>query len=194
VLGARVDIAWGSRGDTLRNLDTGVKMGREIRRVPPNWEHPKKYGSADVYQPMHAQNFDDAVADYKQRFLEWENSGKGKEENCEFWEYEGNPPGRDYYVPYRKSEATWYQAYETVSEGTPVSPPFATQEELITYLAEHGDFWSDGWGEERARAFVDSGYSMSMMIVKTKQGDSALLDSKDIPLYLKKCKENEKTD
>jgi hypothetical protein len=32
-------------------------------------------------------------------------------------------------------EATWFQAWETVTEGTPVTPPFATTDELVDYLA-----------------------------------------------------------
>lgn len=36
----------------------------------------------------------------------------------------------------------WWQVWETVSEGSPVSPPFATPEELIDYLVEGGDAWT----------------------------------------------------
>ena len=36
-------------------------MGREIRRVPPNWEHPHmtEYGREDQLQPMHDVNYED---------------------------------------------------------------------------------------------------------------------------------------
>ena len=33
-------------------------MGREIRKVPPNWEHPKK--ADGTYHPMYDEYFDDA--------------------------------------------------------------------------------------------------------------------------------------
>jgi hypothetical protein len=69
-----------------------------------------------------------------------------------------------------------------VSEGTPVSPPFATKEELADYLAERGDFWDQkrcltpewvtlwggtpgisGWGKEAAYRFVNAGWAPSMI-------------------------------
>ena len=39
------------------------------------------------------------------------------------------------------AQESWYQLYEVVTLGTPVTPAFATQEELITYMSEYGDFW-----------------------------------------------------
>ena len=152
-------------------------MGREIRRVPPNWDHPKNEHGA--YQPMF-----DRVA--SESFVEWlEEFEKFKVEElhqvaekygydindpysayCDYW---GSAPDPKYYRPkWDESKATWWQIYETVSEGTPVSPPFATQDELIDYLVENGDFWdqkrrSDGrshlmscdpWSREAAEKFV----------------------------------------
>jgi hypothetical protein len=64
-----------------------------------------------------------------------------------YWEY-GSPPDEEYFLPYDPQlldDTAWYQVYQTVSEGTPVTPPFATQDELINYLVEHGDFW---WQKE----------------------------------------------
>ena len=56
-------------------------------------------------------------------------------------------------------EATWFQAWETVTEGTPVTPPFATTDELVDYLVTRGDFWDqergDGpWDRKSAEEFV----------------------------------------
>ena len=149
-------------------------MGREIRRVPANWEHPKqeRYGD-DRYQPMHDERFEDAVKEWKDGFAAWERGERPsyytREEECEFWEYEGDPPEREYYRPYTDEEATWWQVYETVSEGTPVSPPFATPDELIEYLATRGDFWDqkrgDGpWNRAAAERFVKSGWAPSMIV------------------------------
>ena len=72
--------------------------------------------------------------------------------------------------------------YETVSEGTPVTPPFATKEELVEYLIEHGDFWDqkrrkegntimpcDPWTREQAETFVnDTEWAPSGMIINGK--------------------------
>jgi hypothetical protein len=46
------------------------------------------------------------------------------------WEEEEPPAG------------SWWQVWETVSEGSPVTPAFATDDELIDYLVKNGDLWS----------------------------------------------------
>ena len=153
-------------------------MGREIRRVPPNWQHPKSEDRADRDQPMYDRHYDDAKAEWIAGLMKWEageDPTRLKYPNddgtlMDYWEWYGNPPERAYYRPWRDHEATWYQLWQTVSEGTPVSPPFATQEELIAHLAAHGDGgWGasgpGGWGEERARRFVmGDGWAPSMVL------------------------------
>jgi hypothetical protein len=52
-----------------------------------------------------------------------------------------------------REDATWYQLWETVSEGTPVTPPFATKEELVQYLVEHGDFHDQYRRQEGVKGF-----------------------------------------
>ena len=48
-------------------------MGREIRRVPPNWDHPKQEGWSDGrMQPMYDQTFEQAAAEWKDGFAAWE--------------------------------------------------------------------------------------------------------------------------
>jgi hypothetical protein len=142
---------------------------------------------------MFDQNFADAAAEWKAGYAEWERGERSdycdaESRDLEFWEWHGGPPDRTYYRPWADSEATWYQLWETVSEGTPISPPFETKEELADYLAENGDFWDQkrgegGWGTERARAFVDSGWAPSMAVF-----GGNVLQSKDIPLKLKETK------
>lgn len=136
-------------------------MGREIRRVPPNWEHPKDENFNDGrYQPMHETSFEKRKNEWIAEFLAWENKTHSSyDPEYTYWEWSGNPPDRTYYVPYKPEEATWFQVYETVSEGTPVSPPFETEEELIKYLATYGDFWDQKrgagpWNIESAAQFV----------------------------------------
>lgn len=64
-----------------------------------------------------------------------------------------------------------WQVWETVSEGSPISPVFATPEGLIDYLVDGGDEWSRKQGEggcsrEAAENFVKgSGWVPSMTIV-----------------------------
>lgn len=167
-------------------------MGRELRMVPPNWEHPKKPNGQ--YQPMYNRTFKESVKDWLEGLAKW-YGGERSEENsdCEYWEYEGNPPDRDYYLPEWDVEPTWYQAYETVSEGTPVTPPFATKQELVDYLVEQGDFWYQSdiaergfsnfrskYSRKAAAAFVEGGYAPSLLVtcddsgVSIKQGIECL--------------------
>lgn len=160
-------------------------MGREIRRVPANWDHPKREPKAPYYrdglQPMYPWRFDEKFAEWLADFdriragdlteLERECYPRGL---ADWLLDEGQPIDPAYYRPWKDEEATWYQLWETVSEGTPVSPPFATQEELIAHLAEHGDGgWGasspGGWGMEQARRFVmGDAWAPSMVIVDGK--------------------------
>jgi hypothetical protein len=166
-------------------------MGREIRRVPPNWEHPKKqvpdhrtWTMVERYQPLYDQPFAPRMREW---YAEWEAWERGErpahcddEESrkLQFWEWDGGPPDPEYYRPdWKEEEMTWFQVYETVSEGTPVSPPFATEDELIDYLAANGDFWDQlrvkegrqagpaAWGREAAERFVKKRWAPTGLLV-----------------------------
>lgn len=157
-------------------------MGREVRRVPAKWQHPRRHDGS--YDPMVQQTYVDAIAEWFKNHSLW-LEGKhpiqlGEEPNygndpskSRFWaEYEDEPPTLNdgYNTHYTPEEATWYQLYETVSEGTPVTPPFATQEELAEYLALYGDFWSQRQGAkpptiEQARSLVMGGWAPSGVVV-----------------------------
>ena len=154
-------------------------MGREVRRVPPNWEHPKNDGGN--YAPLFDETFDDAMQEWSAGLELWKRgkheyqvkgwSGDTYPRTAEgFADYDGGPPQPEWCRPAFIEEPTWFQAYETVSEGTPVSPPFETQEELARYLFENGDFaYQKGHGAkpasyEAALAFVKSEYAPSMMM------------------------------
>jgi hypothetical protein len=155
-------------------------MGREIRRVPANWQHPlsTKFYREDRKQPM----FDDAFEPVMARWLEnFDRIRSGKlddlERECyprglaDWLQDEGMPPDPAYYRPWKDEEATWFQLWETVSEGTPVSPPFETEDGLIDYLAANGDEWDQkrgdpAWGRQRAERFVrGGGWAPSMVVM-----------------------------
>lgn len=154
-------------------------MGREIRRVPPNWQHPKheayrpyaKGGPiVEEYKPLLNETYASAKDEWERGLVE---SGLSEEEYLDDC---GGPPEAEDYVPYTREQATWYQVYETVSEGTPVTPPFETKDELVKYLALKGDFWDQtriaegrqegppGWGFEAAQRFVESEWAPSMIM------------------------------
>lgn len=158
-------------------------MGREIRRVPPNWEHPRYTSEnarrqADIGQhmPLYDQTYDDARQKWLDGFALWQQ-GKHPEQikhpgkswtACDWWEYD-SPPDREMYRPAFTEPATWFQVYQTVSEGSPVTPPFATREELIQHLVDYGEEWGrGGYSREQAEAFVNAGSAPSMVITGGK--------------------------
>lgn len=167
-------------------------MGREIRMVPPNWVHPRD--SRGNLQPMLDASFSDAANEWKAEFAAWE---RGDRPDCcddeaskslEFWEWSSSPPDRAYYRPYTAADATWVQLWETVTEGTPIRPPFATREELADHLATKGDNWGkQAWGHASANAFVKAGWAPSMMVV-----GGNIIKSQDIALELQTIVPTEK--
>jgi len=145
-------------------------MGREIRRVPAGWSKEN---------PHYDRSWREAVAEWKAGYAEWEAA---PQTDCEWWDWAGPPPTghEDCYRPdWTDAERTHYQLYETVSEGTPVTPAFATEDELIDYLVAHGDYWDqrrrraghssmpcDPWPRDQAETFVrGGGWAPSMAIV-----------------------------
>lgn len=55
--------------------------------------------------------------------------------------------------------------YETVSEGTPVTPVFAHAEELVEHLSTVGTEWSGPLRREAAEALVSAGWMPSLVAV-----------------------------
>jgi len=92
-------------------------MGREVRMVPADWQHPKDASGAFI--PMRASFPYDAA------------------EVAEGW-LTGEAPFHGIAVmpQWPASERTHFMMYENTSEGTPISPAFATAEELARWLAE----------------------------------------------------------
>lgn len=61
-----------------------------------------------------------------------------------------------------------WQVWETVSEGSPVTPVFATAAELVEHLVAGGDAWdrkrgASGWSRKDAEAFVRRGGAPTML-------------------------------
>lgn len=154
-------------------------MGREIRRVPPDWEHRKYtkndkyfYHNEGSYHPLYDNDYETACREWYAKAAEFKPS---KYSNW-YHEYAGNPPDEEYYRSrkWTPEEATWYQMYETVSEGTPVTPAFATKQELVEYLVSYGDYWNQkdkdgGWDRRAAERFVESEWAPSMIVMHTPE-------------------------
>lgn len=155
-------------------------MGREIRRVPPNWEHPKN--EKGEYIPIFDRLFKDAANEWVEEFLLWQKGehpdqkdNETKEKYPYYWQWNGLPPNEKYYLSETLTvhDKTWFQVYETVSEGTPVTPPFPTKEDLVDYLVKHGDFWDQhlcdgGWDRKIAQDFVEKEWAPSMVFTGNK--------------------------
>ena len=150
-------------------------MGREIRRVPKGWEHPQKercphWGGLDAhgepgdyqhrkcFKSLYDKDFETAAREWISNFEAFQRGEHPKQDWIQkfykyYWEYDG-PPDVDYYreIAWTEAEATCYQIYETVSEGTPTSPVFETLDEMRVWLIQQGysekaaeNFTKDGW-------------------------------------------------
>lgn len=122
-------------------------MGRELRKVPANWEHPKRRDGS--WQPMRNEFYGDELNEWIINNSKWNNgthpdlltSRTTKEEYPFYAMWAGNPPCVEYYHTrkFSEEELTHIQLYESTSEGTPVTPVFKADEleKLCEYAAEH---------------------------------------------------------
>ena len=122
-------------------------MGREVRKVPANWEHPKygRFGS-DWYTPL----FYGAGGRYEKRAQAWLDEANkwaagerpdyaGSDAPVFYQDWDGAPPESEYYmlVGVPDAECTHFMLYESTSKGTPLGPAFATLEEVAEHAAEY---------------------------------------------------------
>ena len=125
-------------------------MGREVRMVPADWEHPTDrrgfrplYDGSKFRKELEEWNLNKAkwdeglVASYT-RDNEWIARDIENEETSSFEEYYGRRPSPYDYMPeWKPEERTHFMMYETTTEGTPISPAFATAEELAHWLVDN---------------------------------------------------------
>lgn len=123
-------------------------MSREVRMVPPDWEHPRN--ESGDYIPLVEGSFAKESADWDEGCAKWAEGFRRvhsmreeaprwveREENCSYQEWAGERPKPDQYMPeFEPGTATYLMMYESTSEGTPISPAFATPEELARWLAD----------------------------------------------------------
>ena len=151
-------------------------MGREIRRVPEGWEHPRytHYDAMPRYRPgifdatsegEYRPVLDHDFASYMAEWLTGWTACDTPEKRAAYLEDEGGPPDPEYCHPeWVDAELTHFQMYETVSEGTPLSPPMPSLEALADWLVENKDFCGQGpRTREQADAFCRSGWAPSFV-------------------------------
>lgn len=152
-------------------------MGREIRRVPANWEHPTD--ERGRYKPQHDRSFAKAAAEWDRENAEWETGTHPDRagHDCPYDQWAGQRPYSEYYMPdWPASERTHYQMYEDTSEGTPMSPVFATPEEVARWCADNGAsmFGSSGASYEEWLSIAQGGWSPGLAII-IPHGDASPL-------------------
>ena len=106
---------------------------RELRMVPPGWEHPRDRDGRHL--PLFSgDQYAEDLLEYEQAKQDWKDRGRpgALSEWCP-------KPRKDAYMPaFDPDKATKLMAYLTVSEGTPMSPAFDTPAELAKWLHENG--------------------------------------------------------
>lgn len=70
-------------------------------------------------------------------------------------------------VPVTEEEMnSWgYTLYETVSDGTPLTPVLETASELIDYLVSRGDYWGRSYSRQNAEALVSQGWGIGSFVM-----------------------------
>lgn len=127
-------------------------MGRQIRMVPPGWEHPRNADGA--YIPLMKGTYAEAAAEWDEGYAAWQRGeveDYGAKDGASKWkpkpasalecarytDWAGERPSPDDYMPaFPDGSATMLMMYEDTSEGTPISPAFDTPEKLAQWLAD----------------------------------------------------------
>ena len=137
-------------------------MGREIRMVPKDWEHPKKGGFDKNHMPLFGRSYSDAASEFMTRA-----NANGLQDAVDWC---GCPDKEGYMPEWKSEEKTHLQMYETCSEGTPISPVMETPEALARWLADNGasSFGHSTASYEQWLRVCKGGYAPSAII--TEQG------------------------
>lgn len=163
-------------------------MGREVRMVPANWKHPKyTEGSAPFASAvgrhiplLEGGGYAESAAEWDRAWAKWQSGLReayGKDDkwvpvepeyaHMRYTEYAGPRPSPDDYMPdWPANERTHFMMYEDTSEGTPISPAFATAEELARWLADTGasSFGSSTATYEQWLATINRGFAVSAVM------------------------------
>jgi hypothetical protein len=153
-------------------------MGREVRRVSKNWEHPKNDNGS--LKPLLGYSFTEQLKDWNEGNEQWgkgfgeswdkENPWQAKEKDeleMAYEEWSGSKPEIEDYMPeWKEEEKTHIQMYEDTSEGTPISPVFDNAEDLAHWLADNraSSFGSSTATYEQWLSTINRGFAPSMIM------------------------------
>ena len=149
--------------ETMRNVPPGpvFASGREVRVIPKGWRHPRD--ARGKYWPLLPADQWPATAEALSAWMA-ENEAS-------------DPPARKNYMPDTDGlppERTAIVAYETTTEGTPISPAFPNTREgrlqLTRYCAERETTFGHHTADAEAWAVIlfgngDAGVSLDGTVV-----------------------------
>jgi hypothetical protein len=154
-------------------------MGREVRKVPADWVHPQEWVHGQyTFKPLFEGDlvalqaeWDAGNDKWKDGFVsDWHGGWVPKPltlKSGTYAEYDGDrPKAKDYMPQWSEAEKTHFMMYETCTEGTPISPSFATLEELARWLTDNE---ASAWGDQGASyegwlRTAKGGYAPSMVL------------------------------
>lgn len=125
-------------------------MSREVRKVTVDWKHPKL--SDTLYLPLFdGSKFQQDVERYEIAERMWSlgmvrdvvnNDWMSRDEagisETRFESYYGpHPDVRDYMPLWDAETATHFMLYENMTHGTPLSPAFATRDDLAAWCVKN---------------------------------------------------------
>ncbi len=163
-------------------------MGREVRRVPKDWQHPRYMDGR--YVPLSkfsfkkiAQEWDEGYVLWQQGMSPWQLKGHTSEDDF-YEDFEGRRPSPHDYMPdWPAEERTHYQMYENTSEGTPISPVMESPEELARWLVDNeaSSFSSMTASYEAWLRIAQGGWAPSSMSINGSPLLSGVEAFKDLP-------------
>ena len=165
-------------------------MGREVRKVSADWKHPVN-GAGDLI-PLLDGSFKESENEWEQGWKHWSQgrsySWKTKQweqdvEDTSLWAYEddnGRRPTPSDYMPVFE-DPSHFAFYENVSEGTPLSPPMVSIEELARWLTDHPEEAHGDYTYEQWLATCEAGWCPSMVILSSPEG-TKFLDGPEVAL------------
>jgi hypothetical protein len=147
-------------------------MGREVRRVPADWQHPMDERTGQ-HKALWPSSYKDAAAAFMKKA-----NAEGLQAAIDVF---GQAPDEGDYMPdWPGDERTHLMMYENTSEGTPISPAFETPEELARWLADNGasSFGSYTATYEQWLGVARGGWAPSMVVIGgvVKSGVEAIND------------------
>lgn len=122
-------------------------MTFEIRYVPPGWEHPRNKSGRFIplwdgaLLKSETEDWDLGARRWEEGFrtgngLEWVPHPPGDDGDYEDWVGRARPNRKDYTPVFPEGTATQVMLYENITEGTPLSPGFASLPDLAEWLAQ----------------------------------------------------------